>query len=277
MAAIALALASSLTWGVADFSGGILTRRLSLAAVTVLSQAAGFAALIAVVAVRGHVDGRSLWIGAIAGLGGGAGLACFYAALARGTMSIVSPIAACGAIVPVALSLGTGERPSALALGGAAVALAGAVLASVEERAAGSSGRRDAVVLAVGAALALGCFVFFLGKAAGDGSVLSALVGARIGSLTLLVAWAVVTRASLRVERRAGLAVGLVGLADLGANALFALASQRGLLAIVSVLGSLYPVATVLLAHLLLHERISRVQRAGVAVALVGVAVVSAA
>ena len=277
MRAVLFALASSLMWGVADFSGGLLTRRLPLAGVTIVSQATGFVLLLAVLAVDGHVNGRSLWIGVIAGVGGGAGLACFYAALARGTMSIVSPITACSAVVPVALSLGTGERPSGLALAGSAVALAGAVLASAEERGARDTGRRDAIVLAVGAAAAIGVFVFFLGKAASQGSVLSSLVGARIGSLTLLLGWAALTGASLRVGRPAALSIALVGLGDVAANALFALASQRGLLAVVSVLGSLFPVVTVVLAHMLLHEHISRLQRAGVAVALVGVAIVSAA
>jgi len=277
VAAIAFALASSLTWGVADFSGGLLTRRQPLAGVTVLSQAAGFTVLLAVLAAHGHVDTRALWIGVIGGIGGGAGLACFYAALARGTMSIVSPITACSAIVPLGLALGTGERPPVLALAGSAVALAGAVLASIEERTAGDAGRRDAIALAVGAALAIGCFVFFLGKAASHSSALSALVGARIGSLTLLVGWATATSATVRVAPRASLAIGLVGLADVTANALFALASQRGLLAVVSVLGSLFPIVTVLLAHIVLHERITGIQRLGVAVALAGVAVVSAA
>jgi drug/metabolite transporter (DMT)-like permease len=277
MAAVALALASSLTWGAADFSGGLLTRRLPLAGVTILSQAAGFTLLLVGLAADGRIDGHSLWIGAIGGVGGGAGLACFYAALARGTMSIVSPITACSAIVPLGLSLGAGERPSVLALAGSGIALGGAVLASVEERSTGDTGRRDAIALAVGAALAIGCFIFFLGKASREGSVLSALVGARVGSLTLLIGWAAVTGARVRVTPRAGLAIALVGLADVTANALFALASQRGLLAVVSVLGSLFPVVTVLLAHVLLHERISGVQRLGVAVALAGIAVVSAA
>jgi len=280
MGAVLLALASSVGWGAADFGGGLLTRRLSLAAVTVTSQAAGLAALIVVVAAVGSLDSRSLWIGAAGGLSGGAGLACFYAALARGTMSIVAPITACSAVVPVALSIGTGERPSALALAGSGVALSGAVLASVEERSAGESGRRDALALAVGAAVAIGIFLFVLGKAAHAGSVVSALFGARLGSLGFLVAWAAVTGATVatfRIGRRAAALVVLVGLADVGANTLFALASQRGLLSVVSVLGSLFPVVTVVLAHAFLHERISRVQRVGVAVALVGVAVVGAA
>jgi drug/metabolite transporter (DMT)-like permease len=279
VAAVLLALASSVTWGVADFGGGLLTRRLPLAAVTVVSQGAGFVLLLVLVGAAHTLDGHSVAVGAVGGIGGGAGLACFYAALARGTMSIVSPITACSALVPVALSLATGERPSALALGGSAVALSGAVLASVEEREAADRGRRDAIALAVGAAIAIGVFLYFLGKAAHHGSSLSALFGARLGSLGFLIVWALATgdRAStFRLGRRAAAAVVLVGVADVGANTLFALASQRGLLAIVSVLGSLFPIVTVVLAHLVLRERISTVQRAGVAVALVGVAVVSA-
>jgi drug/metabolite transporter (DMT)-like permease len=277
MAAVALALASSLAWGISDFFGGLLSRRQPLAGVTIFSQAAGFALLLAVVVADGHVNAGSLAIGVVAGAGGGSGLACFYAALARGTMSIVSPITACSAIVPVALSLATGERPSAQALAGSAVALAGAVLASAEERGADDRGRRDAITLAVAAALAVGLFVFFLGKAATHGSALSALLGARIGSLSLLVSWAAAAGQSIRVSRRAAVWIALVGLGDVTANALFALASQRGLLAVVGVLGSLFPVVTVVLAHALLHERISTTQRAGVLVALAGVAVVSAA
>jgi len=277
MDAVALALTSSLVWGIADFSGGMLTRRLPLAAVTVLSQAAGFALLLALAAGSRTLDTTSAAIGAVGGLGGGAGLACFYSALARGTMSIVAPITACSAVVPVALSLARGERPSALALGGSAIALTGAVLASAEERSAADRGRRQAIVLAVLAALAIGVFIFFLGRASQEGSALSALLGARLGSLGILLGWTVATRSTLRIPSRAVVPIALVGLADVSANTLFALASQRGLLAVVAVLGSLFPVVTVILAHLVLGERISTVQRVGVAVALAGVAMVSAA
>ena len=119
--AVLLALASSATWGVADFAGGLLARRLPTLSVTVISQAAGFAALLVAVAILGEqIDGRSFAIGLVAGVGGGLGLAAFYKALSLGTMSIVSPIVACGAVVPFAISLATGERPSALALAGLA-------------------------------------------------------------------------------------------------------------------------------------------------------------
>jgi len=275
-AAILLALASSVVWGVADFAGGSLTRRLPTFAVTVVSQGAGFVVLLVAIAFRGDLGGESFAIGLLAGLGGGVGLASFYRALSLGTMSIVSPLAACGAVVPFAIALLTGERPSAIALVGAVAALSGAVLASVEERRAESPDRARAIGLALVAAGALGLFVYFLGLGSQEGDALSTLVGARVGSLSLLVVLALALRAPLRVPRSSLLAVAGVGIADVTANALFALASTKGLLAIVAVLGSLYPVVTVLLAHVLLGERLTRTQQAGVAIALAGVAAVSA-
>src|SRR5438105_834978 len=274
--AIALALGSSLVWGCADFMGGGWSRRLPLAAVTVVSQSAGFAGLIGWLAGTGFaLDGRALGLGCLAGVGGAIGLAAFYRALSVGTMSIVSPVTACGALVPFALALAAGESPSALVVGGAVVALAGAVLASAEEHRAGDAGRRRGALLAIVAAVAIGLFVYFLGLAGRDGETLSALVGARIGSLTLLLGAAAATRSSLRIDRGSLPAVAALGVLDTAANCLFVLASARGYLSIVSVLGSLYPVVTVLAAHLILGERISRTQRWGVAVALAGVAVVA--
>lgn len=275
--ALLLALGSSVVWGVADFSGGSLTRRLPTLPVTVVSQSAGFVALLVAVGVRGSLGWRSFALGLLAGVGGGAGLAAFYRALSLGTMSVVSPIAACSAVVPFAISLATGERPRTLALAGAAAALAGAVLASVEERRASSRERSRAVVLALVAALALGVFVYFLGLGSRNGDALSTLVGARVGSLALLVVLTLSMRQALVVPRSWLPAVAAVGLADVSANALFAFASGHGLLALVSVLGSLYPVVTVLLAHVLLGERLTRTQQAGVAVALAGVAAIGAA
>ena len=242
---------------------------------TVLSQGAGFIALCVAVAVRGDLGTRSFLLGLLAGIGGGAGLAAFYRALSLGTMSVVSPITACGAVVPFGISLATGERPAAIAVAGAALALGGAVLASVEEHRSESPERARAVLLAVAAALLLGGFVYFLGLGSRQGDALSTLFGARVGSLTLLVVLALSVRAPLRVPRGSLVAVALVGLADVSANALFAFASGHGLLALVSVLGSLYPIVTVLLAHLLLGERLTRAQQAGVAVALSGVCAIA--
>ena len=253
-----------------------MSRRLPTLSVTVLSQGAGFLALLVALSVRGgDVHGRSFALGLAAGAGGGAGLAAFYRALALGTMSVVSPVVACGALVPFAISLATGERPSRLALAGAAAALAGAVFASTEERRAPAAERAQAILLAVAAAGALGLFVYFLGVGSREGSALSTLVGARVGSLACLLALALGRRAPLRLGWRAAAPVAAVGLVDVGANALFAAASTHGLLALVSVLGSLYPVTTVLLAQLVLGERLTRVQVGGVGVALAGVAALS--
>ncbi|HEY2218116.1 MAG TPA: EamA family transporter [Gaiellaceae bacterium] len=272
--AVLLALASSVAWGTADFAGGLISRRLPTLAVTVVSQSAGLAALLVAVAVAGlRFDGRSFALGVAAGVGGGAGLAAFYRALALGTMSIVSPVVACGAVVPFAISLATGERPSGIALAGAAVALGGAVLASVEERRAPARERGRAIALAVLAAGALGLFTYFLGLGSREGSALSTLLGARVGSLACLLLLAFYRGASLWVGQIYVLVA--VGLTDVAANALFALASTHGLLALVSVLGSLYPVTTVLLAHVVLGERLTGAQLAGVAVALAGVAALS--
>jgi drug/metabolite transporter (DMT)-like permease len=156
------------------------------------------------------------------------------------------------------------------------VALGGAVLASAEERRAEAPDRSRAIALAVVAALTLGLFTYFLGLGSREGSALSTLVGARIGSLTLLVLLAAGLRESIRVPTRWLAPVAAIGLCDVSANALFAVASRHGLLSLVSVIGSLYPVATVLLAHRLLHERLTRPQIAGVVAALAGIAAVSA-
>jgi drug/metabolite transporter (DMT)-like permease len=274
--AIALALGSSLIWGCADFLGGMFSRRQPLAAVVLVSQGAGFVALFCWLAASGFsIDGGSLGLGLLAGMGGGIGLALFYRALAVGTMSIVSPISACGALLPFVISLATGEHPAALVLAGAVIALAGAVLASADEHRAAESARRRAVLLALGAALALGAFTELIGLAGKHGDTLSALVGARIGSLAVLGIWAIATRAPVRLDRSALPGVVGLGLLDTGANILFVLASERGYLSIVAVLGSLYPVATIIAAYLFLSERISRLQRSGVALALVGIALVA--
>ncbi len=274
--ALALALGSSVVWGSADFAGGSLTKRLPTFAVTVWSQSAGLVALICVVAAREHVDLRSFLLGLAAGAGGGAGLAAFYKALSLGTMSVVSPLVACGAVVPFGVSVATGERPSTIAVIGALLALTGAVLASVEERRSASPARSQALVLAVVAAVALGLFVYFLGLGSREGDAVSTLFGARVGSLSLLVALSLSRRAPLRLPRRALVPVAAVGLGDVAANGLFAFASGHGLLSLVSVLGSLYPVVTVLLAHVLLGERLTRAQQTGVAIALAGVAAIAA-
>src|SRR5919204_375024 len=171
---VAFALASSLVWGTSDFLGGFYTRRLSLSAVTIVSQLAGFAALLAALPLVGALEGRALLIGVAAGACGSVGLSAFYRALATGTISIVSPVSACSALVPVALALAGGERPGAIALAGSGIALAGAVLASVHEVHGQHPAARSSIVLALVAALAIGGFLWFIGRAADGGHTVAA-------------------------------------------------------------------------------------------------------
>ena len=274
---LAFGLASSLVWGTADFLGGVYTRRLTLAAVTVGSQIAGLLALLVATPLIGGLNERAIAIGLASGACGAIGLSAFYRALATGTISIVSPVSACGALVPVGLALATGERPGALALAGSAVGLAGAVLASVHEIRGDHPAARSSIGLALLAALGIGGFLWFLGRAADGGHTLSALLGARFGSLALLAIGVAVTRSSIAIPRPEIPAVALIGLLDTSANGLFAVAIQHGYITVVSVLGSEYPVATVILAHAFLGERITRPQILGVALALTGVGMVGAA
>jgi drug/metabolite transporter (DMT)-like permease len=275
MLAVALALASSIVWGTADFLGGVCTRRLTLAPVLVVSQLAGLVLLAAATALTGRFDAEAFEIGLAAGVCGAVGIAAFYRALATGKISIVSPVSACGALVPVVLALVQGERPGTLALVGSAIALSGAVLASVHEYSGDHPAARSSVVLAATAALGIGGFLYFIGHAVRGGHTLPALLGGRSSSLVLLVIGALVTRSSVRMPPAAVPAVAGIGLLDVGANALFAAAAQRGYLSVVSVLGSEYPVVTVILAQALLHERVTRPQAAGIGLALVGVGIVS--
>jgi drug/metabolite transporter (DMT)-like permease len=277
MAGIVLALGSGLLWGCADFCGGALSRRAPALVVAAVSQGAGFVPLLVGLAGAGDVRGTSFRFGLLAGIGGAVGLGLFYRALAIGTMSIVAPIAACSALVPFSLSLARGERPAPLALAGAALALGGIVAASLEERRAEAAARGRAIVVAVGSALALGVFAYFLGRGGQAGSAFSTLLGARLVSFGLLLVAVLAVRPRLELGGRRLAQLAAVGVGDLTANALFALAAHRGLLAIVAVLGSVYPIATVLLAHALLGERLTRRQRLGILAAFAGVAAVSVA
>lgn len=270
-----LALLSSFLWGSADFYGGVLSKRLSPYAVVGASQACGFVAITAVVLIGGRFDGSTDWVGwaLMAGCTGAAGLVLFYAALASGTMGVVSPIAALGAIVPVIVALIQGETPSALGFVGMAVALAGAVLASGPEL-RGETGARS-VLLAAGAGVCFGLALTALAYGARKDPIL-ALWGMR---LTSLVIFAVV---ALAVRSLGGLTwsdlpkVTVIGLGDTSANLLFGIAATMGMVSLTSVAGSLYPVATVILAWLVLNERMLKIQVLGVVLALVGITMVSA-
>ena len=290
---VPLGLSSGLCWGAADFFGGIQSRRLPALTVAFWSQLAGALALAAALGIEGiRPAGPEVAWGLAAGVGSGCALVLFYRGLAEGTMSIVAPISACGAIVPVAAAVLTGNQPGAVAALGVAAAVTGVVFVSRPAssrpiRPTGSPGWAGRVVaMALGSALGFGLFYVFVdaGTAAAartsgsHGSPLWVIAGARMSSLVILSAIALVSRRpALRWPGRRIGPVALVGIGDTAANLLFAYAATTGNLAVVGVLGSLYPVATVLLARWLLGERLSGGQNAGVALALTGVGLLAAA
>ncbi len=276
MTAIALALGASLSYGLGDFLGGLKSRSLHVITVLAISQTAGLVAVLAWLAASD--DAYPGWsataAAAAAGIGGAVGLSALYRGLAIGAMGIVAPVSAVAAAIPFAVGVAQGERPGVLQIAGAVVALAGVALASREPVAQGG-GRAAGVGLALVAAVGFGTYFVFLDSAAED-SVPWAVTSARSTSALLALAVALAVGVSLRPAPRHLPALAAVGLCDVGANVLFALASTRGFLSIVSVLISLYPVITVALAAMLLHERIARSQRAGVVATLAGAALITA-
>lgn len=275
------ALGSSLCWGTADFFGGLQSRRLPALAVAFWSQLAGGVALLLLLLLGGEPFVRaSFGWGLAGGFFGGLGLLFFYRGLATGIMSLVAPIAACGAVVPVLFGLALGETPSLPATIGIVAAIAGIVLVSLQPQApAHASGRpREALLLALGAALGFGMFFVFLhrGSSVPNPAPLWVVAGARASSLVTLMALIAARPRSAPFPGRRFALVAAVGIVDTTANALFAYASTQGDIGVVSVLGSLYPVATVMLGRLVLAERLNWLQNAGVVLALCGVIMLSA-
>jgi drug/metabolite transporter (DMT)-like permease len=242
------------------------------------SQAVGLV-LVTVVAIAG---GAEISAGAVApaaagGLAGTIALGAFYRGLAIGTMSVVAPISATGAAVPVVVGLATGDRPSALQAAGIALAVIGVVMASREqhEGAEAAAAGRASVVLALLAAIGFG--LFFIGMdAAADADIWAALLAARLVSTVAIGLFILATRAQLGANSADVPGLAAIGIFDVSANGLYAFASTHGLLSVVSVLGSLYPLTTVLLARAVLGERVRRVQEVGVLAVLAAVALLVA-
>ena len=276
--AVLLALFGALVYGAADFAGGLATRRAAAVAVVFCGQAAGALLLVALlVLVPGRFDPPSIAWGAGAGLSGAFALLLFYRALATGSMTVVAPLTAVtAAVVPVVGGVALGEQPSALALVGVLLAIAAILLISAEgghlPTAAMLRGRGVAGALLAGAGF--GLLFVLLSRAAPD-SGFWALAGTRVASLALLAVVALVSRRSLLPRGAAPLLVIVSGVGDMAANLLFLLASRFGLLSIVGVLVSMYPAGTVLLALVVLRERLHALQVAGLAVAGAGVALIA--
>jgi uncharacterized membrane protein len=283
--AYVLALFSAAFYGAADFLGGLTARRASTTAAVVVAQGSGLVLLaIAVPFLPAASPTRHdlLW-GGIAGIAGSVGVALLYAALAIGTMAVVAPITAvCAVAIPVLAGVLLGERLATAAVVGIALALVAIVLVSQQP----SSPLQPAVARrrffapgipqALCSGVAIGLFFLALARTQSTAGMWPLLV-ARGTSVVLFCAFAASGGTSLRMPARVlGLAVGC-GALDVIANALYLVATRYGALSLVVTLASLYPASTVLLARLALGERLSRLQIAGIACALIAVVLIVSA
>lgn len=276
--AVLLALTSAVVYGTADFLGGLASRRASVFGVVGLSQVIGLGALLLLLPwLGGPVGPADVAWGAAAGLAGAVGLVVFFRALAHGVMSVIAPVTAVtAAAVPVLVGLLSGNRIDAWAAVGIALALVAVVLVSAEGGLSALRVARPASLApALMAGLAFGIFFVLLDRTSADAG-LTPLVAARLASMSLAVTVALVTRQSLRVPRAALPVVAASGVGDMAANALFLLATQQpGQLAVTGVLASLYPVSTVILAQVLLRERLAGAQVAGLGAAVAAVVLIT--
>ena len=278
-----LALGSALLYGAADFSGGLATRRAGTIPVVLISQASGLILLVLMLPFLPHASPARLdllW-GAVAGLTGGVGVALLYRALSIGVMAVVAPTTAvCAVAIPVVVSVLLGERPARLAMAGIALGIVSIVLVSQQtgapsERRNPGSPRRfpPGVGTALASGVAIGFFFLALAQTGSDAGMWP-LVAARGISVVLFGAIVIAARRSIRMPAPvAGLAI-VCGFIDMLANALYLLAARQGPLSIVVTLSSLYPASTVLLARVVLGERLNRWQISGVGCALAAVVLI---
>lgn len=273
--ALLLALGSGLSFGAADFAGGLASRRSSAVGVTLVSQAIGVVVLLPLLTLLpGRPSTGAFVYGALAGVAGALSLIAYLHALALGPMGVVAPLASVvGVMVPVATGIALGERPSALAIVGIALGVVAVAIVAggrrVERRAAVSTGPLLALLGGAG----FGIFFVLLDRTP-DGSGLWPLIGARGSSLVMLLLLVAVLRAGLPGRGTMGL-VAVSGAMDMLANILFLLATRTGLLTIAALLTSLYPIVVVVLARHLLAERLGRPQQVAVALSLLAVAVIT--
>ncbi|MFB8757782.1 DMT family transporter [Streptomyces nigra] len=279
------ALATSLLWGLADFGGGVLTRRVPALTVVVVSQAIAAAVLGVIVLATGAWSeaGPRLWWAVAAGLVGPVALLCFYKALALGPMGVVSPLGTVGVAVPVGAGLFLGERPGLVQTAGIAVAVLGVVLAGGPQL-RGAPVQRRAILLTLVAALGFGTVFVLVAEASTTVTGLflalfvQRVVNVGAGGLALYVS---VRRGAPALPAdgfpwRSLPALAFVGLADVAANGTYVVAAHHGPVTVAAVLASLYPVVTALAARGVLRERLAGVQAAGAGLALVGTVLLAA-
>jgi drug/metabolite transporter (DMT)-like permease len=274
LAAVGFGLMASLSWGTSDFSGGLAAKRAHIFGVMVFSYVMGLALLLIIALVGG--ESMAAWDdlawAAAGGIAGAVGLTAQYRALAVGRMGIAAPVAAVlGATVPVIFSIFSEGAPGALKIAGFGLAILSVGLIA---RARVAGGGSDGLGLAVIAGLGFGGFFILLDQVSED-AVFWPLVTARGASLIALLVVALTSRQDWFPARRSLPIMLVAGLLDVGGNTFFLLASQSGRLDVASVLSSLYPAVTVLLARALLHEHITRLQSIGIAAALVAIPLIA--
>jgi len=283
---LALALASAALYGAADFLGGLGARRTNTIAVVAVSQLVGLMLLAVMLVWLPDADPRTrdlLWGGA-AGLAGGIGVALLYRALAVGRMAVVAPTTAvCAVAIPVTAAMLLGERPSAGRLIGMGLAIIAIVLVS-QQRSVGETEDRllmrrrlpPGLGLALMSGVAIGFFFLALARTAAT-ACLWPLLAARVMSVGLFAVSAVVSGRSLRMAAPVAAIVIAAGVVDMLANALYLIATRYGSLSVVVTLSSLYPASTVILARVILGERLSALQGVGIACALMAVVLIMGA
>nr|WP_218860783.1 EamA family transporter [Petropleomorpha daqingensis] len=273
-----MALASALVYGSADFCGGLATRRANAQSAVAGAQSVGLVLLLALLPwLGGPASVADLAWAAAAGAAGTLGLVLFYRALADGVMSVVAPVTAlCAAAVPVLVGLALGDRLGVPAAVGIALALVAVVLVSADAGLASLGRVRPAGLgLPLAAGVGFGLFFALLAQVSSDAG-LSPLIAERVTAVVLLLLVAVARRSPPRLPRAALPLVLLSGVLDIAANVLYLVATQLpGQLAVVGVLASLYPVSTVVLAQVVLRERLVPAQLAGLGAAVLAVVLIT--
>lgn len=270
-----LALLSAVLWGSSDFEGGRLSKRFPAISVLGATQLISLVFGIALVLAIGEteVTPTIFWAGAAAGVFGYLGLICLYAGLSTGKMGVVSPISSLSTLIPMSVALIGGERMNTGTAIGCALALVGAFLTSGPEFSQGVS--LKPLLLAFGAAVGFGTAISFMTIGAKEAPILT-MVCMRVATAFVTIAIAIRLKGFGGLGKKNLPSLIFIGIADFAANATLGLAINIGPVAVSVVLGALYPIFTVLLAFLVLHERLHKVQYLGGIAAVAGVALISA-
>lgn len=281
MIAVLFAVLSGLSWGASDFSGALATKEANAALVTIFVQMISLLSLIAIIVALG--SGSLVWSdmawGAGGGVAGSVGLVTFYLALARGPMSVAASVTALvSSLLPVAVGLGLGEIPARLQLVGVALAIPATLLVSVgslslvatplspRDRVAGRTGAGTTRMLSIIAGVGFGLFYIALSRTSDEGG-LYPLLGARFASIPMLAIVLTATKAWAFPPRARWPHLVIAGVLDCAANSFYLFALETGSFTWVAAISSLYPVSTVLLARLVLGERMKPLQIGGLGLA----------